>query len=110
MSRSFFDTDNGMTKQINQLTSEGKTVFVSKGVWKIRKNDQETIEFQEFFRADADNGRPIVDGGFYATSDPDEIAIIKKQRDVATKVYEPAAKVEVIEDATIAPVEVKAKK
>jgi len=110
LSRSFFDSDNGMTNQISQLTSEGKTVFVSRGVWKLRKNDQETIEFQAFFRADSDNGRPIIDGGFYATSDPDEIALIKKNRDVSAKIYEPAApKVEVVEDPAIAPVEMKVK-
>lgn len=101
-----------MTSQINQLTSEGKTVFVSKGTWKIRKNDNETIEFQAFFRKDADNGHPIIDGGFYATDDPAEIALIKGLREVNAKVFEPVkpkAVVEVVEDPAIAPVEIKAK-
>jgi len=97
LSRSFFDKDNGMNQQIQRLTADGKTVFVCPGVWKVRKNDNETIEFKEFFRADADNGRPITDGGFYATDDPAEIALLKGNRELAARVYEPMVKVEVDE-------------
>ncbi len=111
MSRSFFDSDNGMTNQITQLTSEGKTVFVSRGTWKLRMSDEKTIEFQAFFRSDADNKQPILDGGFYATEDPAEIAFIKGLREVSAKVFEPKMpKVEVVEDPAIAPVEMKARK
>lgn len=109
MSRSFFDSDNGMADQIRSLTAKGKTVFVSKGVWKI-KFQNDTIEFKEFYRRDESMGRAIVDGGFYATDKADEIAHIKSLRDVACRVYEPIAEPVVEPDASIAPVEVKAKK
>lgn len=102
MSRSFFDKDNGMDAQIKKLNREGKTVFVSTGVWKVRMSDSKTLCFNEFFRADADNGRPIIDGGFYATDDAAEIAHLKGLRDLRTKVFEPEV-VEVVADPDIKP-------
>ena len=99
-------------QQIQRLTAEGKTVFVSKGVWKVRMSDHKTIEFNDFFRPDSDNGRPIVDGGFYATSDPAEIEYLKGLRELSSQVYEPVKaepKVEVVEDPSIKPVMAKGK-
>lgn len=88
MGTSYFESPRAVDAQIEQLRSEGHTVYIGRGVHKI-KNGNDTIEFNTFFRYDSVLGRPIVDGGFYATSDPDIIKRIDSMRELSLKRFAP---------------------
>lgn len=88
MGTSYFESPRAVDAQIEKLRSEGNTVYIGRGVHKI-KHGNDTIEFNTFFRYDSVLGRPIVDGGFYATSDPEIIKRIDSMRELSLKRFAP---------------------
>lgn len=88
-SESYFAKPKPVDGQIKALVAEGFTVYVAPGVHKVKYGEKGTLEFKPFFRHDSIINRPIVDGGFYATKDPDEMAHIDKIRELSVVKYSP---------------------
>lgn len=84
-----FSEPSPAESQVGKLVSEGYTVYVSRFLQKIKKGEG-MIEFNPIYRMDRVVNRPIVDGGFYATKDEGEIALIDSFRDLGLRRYAPA--------------------
>lgn len=98
LSRLFFHEPDALEKQVETLLAAGNTVYISsRGVQKIKRGD-DLIRFSEITRFDQNAGRNIANGGFYSTSDPDEIAFIDSFRDLQLRKFSPPAPKPVVED------------
>lgn len=89
MSR-FFSEPSALEREIEDLTKSGNTVYVARGVLKV-KNGEDTIVFKEYTRFDHALQRPVAAGGYYATKDPGEIKRLDSIRDLGAQRFAPKA-------------------